>query len=31
VNVGDTQLADLADSLAIGLESFTQVLNSLGG
>jgi hypothetical protein len=31
VNVGDTQLADLAESLAIGLESFTQVLNSLGG
>ena len=31
VNVADTQLADLADSLATGLESFTQVLNGLGG
>jgi prefoldin subunit 5 len=30
VNVGDTQLADLAESLATGLESFTQILNGLG-
>ncbi len=31
VDVAETQLADLADSLAAGLESFTEVLNGLGG
>lgn len=31
VDVAETQLADLADSLAVGLESFTDVLSGLGG
>jgi MFS family permease len=31
VNVAETQLADLADSLALGLQSFTDVLAGLGG
>jgi MFS family permease len=31
VNVADTQLADLAKSLALALESFTDVLDGLGG